>query len=257
VKQTPSLVDSNTMRYSQTYVIEPFLSGEYTIPALTVKFRAENESPDNSHVLESEPIKIQVSSMLPEQMEKLEIKGAIGPVVPPPPDMTWLFILIGCVVLGGGGIASGVWWYLKNRAEVIKILTIPAHELAYRQLRKLVSEKLIDKGELRLFYFRISDILRHYIENRFDIAAPEETTEEFLEALKTRQILGSEQKRLLKLFLEHCDLVKFARHLPSSEEIQTTFDTVKQFIQETENAEARIEDSGDREVESNVVTEGL
>ncbi len=256
-RNTPVLADANTMKYSQVYVLEPYLSGEYTIPAFTVRFRTEDESADNPHVLESEPIKIKVTSMLPEDIKELVLKPAIGPVVPPPPDMGWLFILIGCIVVIGGGAGFGIWYYLKKRAEKLVIVTIPAHELAYRQLRKLVAEKLIEREEYRLFYYKISDILRHYIENRFRIRAPEETTEEFLEALKTKQVLGNEQKRLLKLFLEHCDLVKFARHTPLSEEIQKTFDTVKDFIRETESAESRIEDSGTPDAEPSVTTEGL
>jgi hypothetical protein len=256
-KNTPKLADKNTMSWKQSYVLEPFLSGEYTIPAFTVKFWAENENQSDPHVLESEPVKIKVDSILPENMKDLKVADEIGPLVPPPPDMTWLFILIGAIVVVGGGIGTLVFLYIKKREGEIKIATIPAHELAYRQLRRLVAENLLDKGEFRLFYFRISDILRHYIENRFRLDAPEKTTEEFLDALKGWAVFGNEQKRLLKLFLVHCDLVKFARHTPTNEDIQMTFDALKQFIHETENAEARIEDLGSEDSDNTVTVEGL
>ena len=41
-------------------------------------------------------------------------------------------------------------------------------------------------------------------------------------------------KQLLKKFLEHCDLVKFAEHHPSNDDIQATFDACKHFIVETQ-----------------------
>jgi hypothetical protein len=254
-KNAPALSDKNTMTYTQSYVLEPYLSGEYTIPAFTVQFWAEGENEADPHILESEPIKIKVDSLLPESLAELKMADAIGPLTPPPPDLGWLAVLVVGIVSGGCGIAALAYWYFVKRGAKTRIPTIPAHELAYRQLRKLVSENLIDKGETKLFYFRISDILRHYIENRFRLRAPEETTEEFLETMGSSDALGREQKRILGIFLGHCDLVKFARHAPSNGEIQKTFDSVKAFIHETESAEARIEDAPG--AEPAVTVEGL
>ena len=53
-------------------------------------------------------------------------------------------------------------------------------------------------------------MLRHYIEDRFGLRAPEQTTEEFLAELRQKHVFGERQKDLLRAFLEHCDLVKFA-----------------------------------------------
>jgi hypothetical protein len=254
-KKPGALVDKDTMSYKQSYVLEPFLSGDYEIPAFTVSFWTENES--DPHVLESEPVSIKVGSILPENMKDIKIVGAIGPLTLPPPDLTWLFILVGAILIVGGAGGALLYLYLKKQAEKIRIITIPAHELAYRQLRKLVAKNLIEKGETKLFYYGISDIMRRYIENRFDLNASEETTEEFLASLSGWSGFSAEQKRLLKLFLEHCDLVKFANHTPSKDDIQKTFDSLKLFIYETESVEARIEDKGSEESENVISLEGL
>jgi hypothetical protein len=254
-KDNPVLVDGGKMKYRETFLLEPFLSGDYSIPAFTVKFHGEGESADDPHVLESEPITIKVNSLLDEDVKKLEVADIIGPVVPPPPDLRRFFIIVGIVLVVGAVATVLVLRYLKKRAEKTRIVTIPAHELAYRELRKLVTDDLIGKGEYRFFYFRISDILRHYIENRFELRAPELTTEEFLAELAKRPVLGEEQDRILRSFLAHCDLVKFARHEPANEEIQRTFDAVKNFIGATESAEARIEDS--RPADEAIIVEGL
>ena len=64
--------------------------------------------------------------------------------------------------------------------------------------------------------------------------APELTTEEFLEDLRDSDVLVQSHKDLLKEFLQHCDLVKFAEHMPATSEIQQAFDACKRFILETQ-----------------------
>ena len=116
-------------------------------------------------------------------------------------------------------------------------MKVPAHDLAYRELEKLVSEGLPNKEEIKRFYQRISGILRRYIENRFGLHAPEQTTEEFLAGLEIARDFPGKYNSLLTVFLTHCDLVKFAEHQPKQEDIQKTFDSCKAFIEGTEERE--------------------
>jgi hypothetical protein len=83
--------------------------------------------------------------------------------------------------------------------------------------------------------------LRRYIENRFGIHAPGQTTEEFLswQSRHADSALERRHQLLLTQFLKHCDLVKFAELQPSEAEIQKTFDACKEFILETRVQEPR------------------
>ncbi len=47
-------------------------------------------------------------------------------------------------------------------------------------LGALAAEGLIERGQIQSFHYRISDIVRGYVERRFTVAAPEMTTEECL-----------------------------------------------------------------------------
>jgi hypothetical protein len=123
---------------------------------------------------------------------------------------------------------------------LVRILK-PAHELAYERLRALVKEDLIGAGRIKEFYERISDILRHYIEHRFSLRAPERTTEEFLAELANAEVLPATEKQRLGEFLQHCDLVKFAKHNPTTQQIQETFDLVKDFIEKTKSDERKVD----------------
>ena len=46
---------------------------------------------------------------------------------------------------------------------------------------------------------------------------------------------------MLGEFLTHCDLVKFAKHEPTTEQIQQTFDLVKDFIEKTGSDERKVD----------------
>jgi hypothetical protein len=113
---------------------------------------------------------------------------------------------------------------------------LPPHELAYRQLQEIIDERLIERGELKLFFSKISDVLRSYIENRFGIHAPKRTTEEFLSDIGRDASFPSDYKGLLVGFLQNCDLVKFAEHFPSPEEAAKAVDSCRAFVDATRDS---------------------
>jgi hypothetical protein len=227
----PELTENNRTRISRSYVLEPFLSGEYTIPAMKISFQKKN-SPDSAlHEIETEALTVNVTSLLPENFEKLTLHD-----IKPPrnlPRSTTLWVWAGGLLLFflASGIAGFIIIRKRNLAgDQAMVQKISAHQQAFDELQALVSENLVEKGKIKEFYQKISDILRRYIENRFNLRAPEQTTEEFLSHIRTKNDFDDAHKTLLKNFLTHCDLVKFARHQPETEDIQKTFDSCKAFI---------------------------
>jgi len=217
----PRLVEDNQVLRSQIYELEPFLPGDYEIPALTIRFGA-------GQVIQTDPVPVRVVSVLPDSSRLPDIKE-IAPPVALPRLAPWIY---GAVLVALA--AAGFWFWRRRRKQREKPATpAPPHERALRELRKLMEEDLISKGEAKLFYLRVSAILRHYIEERFGLRAPERTTEEFLRDLRGDRALNPRQKELLKQFLEHCDLVKFANYQPRREEVNNTVNTCAQFIAET------------------------
>lgn len=235
------LDEKNNVVTTYEYRLEPFLSGKYDIPAFTFTFQDVNE-PDTKHELTSEPIAVEVASLLGEDRANLVIEDIEAVVAMPRKAMTWwVWLLVGAGV--AVAVAAGLAWFLLRRAGRLQVQRIlqPAHEIAYARLRALVAEKLVEAGRIKEFYERISGILRYYIEDRFDLRAPERTTEEFLDELRRTEVLRSSDKNVLGEFLTHCDLVKFARHAPTTEQIQRSFDLVKDFIERTRSDERKID----------------
>ena len=128
--------------------------------------------------------------------------------------------------------------YLKKRKKPEHLTTPlrPAHETALEALRKLRNKDYLRTGRVREYYFELSDIARHYVEDRFQLRAPEMTTEEFLSTLKDSRVLRSGQKTLLSDFLSHCDMVKFAKYQPDENESDASYESARRFIEETKEA---------------------
>ncbi len=227
----PRLVTGNKIQVERSYILEPFLSGDYNIPPMKVTFRKKGEKEDYPHTIETEKITITVTSLLPEKLEAMKIHDILPPVDLPKSWTIWIVSGTIAIVLLVAGIIVfiGIRKYKQSKMGMLEQV-IPAHELAFSELEQLIAENLIEKGDVKLFYHRISDILRRYIENRFGIHAPEQTTEEFLAGLENRKRFPDEYCLLLNKFLTHCDLVKFARHQPDDTDIRNTFDSCREFI---------------------------
>lgn len=222
------------------YQLEPFLSGTFPIPAFTFEFHDVNNPEEKKYELTTEPFDIEVTSLLGEQRAELKIEDIEDVVeVPKKVSYWWVWPVIMIFFVGTG---TGLWLYLRRKRvkELVRLFK-PAHELAYERLRALVKEDLIASGKIKEFYERTSNILRHYIEHRFSLRAPERTTEEFLAELAHTDVLAPSDKERLGEFLEHCDLVKFAKHTPSTEQIQKTFDLVKDFIEKTKSDDRKVD----------------
>ncbi len=238
----PELTGDNRSIISRSYILEPFLSGDYVIAPMKIFFKKKDISDDTEdetgHEIETEEITVHVTSLLPENFEELTLHDIKPPENLPQSYHLWMWGSILCGIALLSGIAVAVFIRKRKKADDgLAVNKIPAHLQAFEELNALVSENLVEKGDIKVFYQKISDIIRRYIENRFYIKAPEQTTEEFLTGIQTRNDFNESYKALLKNFLTHCDLVKFARHQPETEDIQNTFDSSKEFILGTKEEE--------------------
>ena len=102
----------------------------------------------------------------------------------------------------------------------------PAHEVAMEKLDRL-GGLLAAGGDLRPFYFELSEAIREYLGGRFGFESLEMTTEELVAIMRriplesSRGVLGSE----IEGWLSSCDLVKFAKVSPSPEQARGALET--------------------------------
>ncbi len=155
----------------------------------------------------------------------------IKPPVDLPSDFLPLFLLAAFCLLCGP-VFYLIRFFLGRRPSKI-LVSQPPWQTALERLADLKKNNLPQEGKIKEFYTQLSDILRQYVEGRFQIKATEMTTPEFLWQLKVAHDLNESQKSLLGEFLSCCDLVKFAKHHPPLEDLEEGLILVERLIQET------------------------
>ena len=228
----PYIEKDSTVVTRREYELEPFLSGIYKIEPMTVRFWQEGDT--TTHYMSSDTIKVIVNSLLPSDVEELEIKD-ISPPFAFPSNRRVILVVFASVVL----IGVILYMVLSRRRKGERVAPqLPAHEIAFRRLESLLSSGLLEQNRYREFTEEVSDILRYYIEDRFGLRAPERTTEEFLEEARDGLPVDKEKKEMLAEFLSYCDLVKFAALEPSPDDVKRLFESCRDFIDATREVEA-------------------
>ena len=154
---------------------------------------------------------------------------AIKPPVDIPDPWLWLWVLL-------SGLAAAilvliiVGLFRRKKAEEIEVIVVPPHIRAKQKLAEAL--RLI--SDPNQFCTEVSNTLRVYLEERFELRAPERTTEEFLVELQNSKQLTLDQKLSLGEFLQSCDLVKFARFEPTETNLRQLHDAALRLVDETQ-----------------------
>src|SRR5204863_2021801 len=80
------------------------------------------------------------------------------------------------------------------------------------------------------FSIRVSDILRRYVMEQFDLPMTRQTSVEFLNAIASAANFSDDEKTLLADFLNRCDLIKFARYEATTADSRLLLDEARQFV---------------------------
>ncbi|HZT79452.1 MAG TPA: hypothetical protein VFA26_04500, partial [Gemmataceae bacterium] len=159
----------------------------------------------------------------------------IRPITPPeevPPARSWPGWLIWAgVALAGLGLLAGGWELRRRLAG--GAASPPPEKWAARELDRVAALPLNNEDEVARFHTELSDVVRRYLELRFQLRAPRQTTAEFLESMRDAPQLTGEQQALLRDLLERCDLAKFARAAAPPEECQAAAAMARTFVQQT------------------------
>ena len=159
------------------------------------------------------------------------------------PSSPWLMLAV------AGGVIVLVLCFLLWRRSVARrdqrpstVVAAHAHEDALAELEK--ARSLIKAGNSRDYSIEVSNIIRRYIERRFDIVAPRRSTEEFIiEAAKSVK-LEPHHRELLREFLSSCDFLKFGRGLAEVHELEAMHQSAVKFVSDTRVAHATPTEAG-------------
>ncbi len=235
-KITYSAIKNNSFLKGKEYRFEPESTGEYEIPEIPVKFSDPNT--EKTYEILTEPAEIEVYSVIKDANEALTISPIKPPMEMPVDYEYWAKISLG-TLLGIVLLILCVLFLRRSKGKQKPRILKPAHKIALGKLDKLLANK--EEEHISVFYDKLSDILRFYIEDRFEINAPDRTTEEFLSEIRFSEKLNPHDKETLQEFLKHCDMVKFAKYQPEQGKVKDTVDTARNFIESTKNEEVLID----------------
>lgn len=218
--------------FKQWYLLDTYVSGGHIIPETTIKYRKIGAT--DWQELKIKEVKVEVKSVLEKDPTRADICDIRGPKFFT--SRVWLYVLVFAVILLVGALIFG-FIFLKRKIQEYLPPPLPAHVIAYQALEALEKKDYIRLGQIKAYYIGLSDIVRRYLENRFNLRAPEMTTEEFLIKARQDSALSLEHKNLLRDFLIACDLVKFAKHQPPEAEAGLSFTSAKKLIDQTKKEE--------------------
>jgi hypothetical protein len=221
----------------QKYLVTSFDSGSYQVKPVFAE--AKNEGGlkryySDYSMLEVIRVKIapaDTTSRIFDIIKPYRAPITMGEVLP------WILALI---VLGI--IVWAIIRYLPKLKKsdnniAVDIPVEPAHVIAFRELELLKYEELWQKGEIKKYYTKLTEILRQYLENRYRVYSLEMTTVETLDALVKTGFRKNGAYNDLKSVLTGADFVKFAKYTPVAEENESHFQTSWKFVDMTKESE--------------------
>jgi hypothetical protein len=140
------------------------------------------------------------------------------------------------LIAGAVLVALGVYGLARWRSRRRAARVLLPYEIALQQLDDI--RTLMQPASAREFSIAISDIVRRYIEQRFDVTATRRTTEEFLHGLlESSNAALARHQSLLGDFLYQCDFVKFAGQSLTQSNMESLRQSARAFVLATAKPE--------------------
>ena len=232
-----SSIQKGRIKIIQKYLITSFDSGHYHVRPVFAEVKSEaglKRYYSDYSLLEVMRVKIapaDTASKIFDIIKPYRAPITLGEVLP------WLLI----IALFGILAWAAIRFFRKRKKTQTGVETLipvePAHVIAFRDLEKLKEEELWQKGEIKKYYTKLTEILRQYLENRFSVYSLELTSVETLEALVKTGFKKDGSYNDLKTVLTGADLVKFAKYNPVPSENESHFQNSWNFVVATKESE--------------------
>ena len=173
--------------YKQKIVVTGFDSGQFYFPALQFAILPKSGA---AYTLNTDSIAVVVQTLAVDTTKDFKpIKGIIY-VNSTWRDYLWLIIGGGIFLLLIGFVLV---YFLRNKGVkapvAALVITETLQEKAMKMLNALEAEQLWQKGNIKEYYVRLTEIVRGYIEARFNTPALELTTDALIDKARMEKDL--------------------------------------------------------------------
>ena len=225
---TQLLNGGKRMMLTREYTITSFDSALYFLPPMEVTV--------DSKVYRSQPLALKVFSIPVDTLHPEQFFGP-RPVTDAPFVWSDWYAATACGLLFIPGILLLIYLIhcIRSNKPIIRKIKVepklPPHVVAMKEMERIKSEKSWQKGDQKVYYTDLTDVLRSYIKERFAFNATEMTSAEIMEHLL--ECKDKEALKELKELFTTADLVKFAKHNPLMNENDANLLCAIDFIDET------------------------
>jgi len=231
----PDKSNPNVIQQHQQLLISAYDSGYFAIPPFKFILNNDTANPYYTKALMLEVHTVPTDSSL---VKTKDIKEPFGE----PFNWMWyknyyywgLAALVFVV-----GLFLIIRYYNRKRRNILQEPEkpkVPADITALASLEKIREEKIWQQQKVKEYYSSITDTVRLYIEERFQIPALESTSDELLTIMRS-QVIDSLSKEKLKQILVLSDFVKFAKMIPVEHEHEITLQHAFDFVNGTKREE--------------------
>ncbi len=224
-----TLKQGETVIYKQRLLITGFDSGIFKIPPFVFTVIPNSGTP---YPIQTDSFNLLVQTVAVDTTQAF--KGIKGIVYVKPTWLDYIWYIVGGVVLLIAAILLTIYFVRRGKKE--KPVPVGPQESLQEQglrlLAELEAKQLWQKNQVKQYYVELTDIVREYIEKRFNTKALELTTDELLQKAQYHRELMPYYSSLADI-LQTADLAKFAKAQPLPEEHVTAMDKARQFIATT------------------------
>ncbi len=223
-------LDISGMRVLQKdLVLTSFDSGYYFIPALSINYKKNGQNISRP----TRQLALKVNTF-PADTQSGQIAPIKDIIREPLKLQDFLGLIIGLLALIAVVIAFMIYNRRKKAIEAPAPppVVIPPHEIALTKLKKLKAAELWQQGKIKAYQSSLTYIVREYLENRFNIQALEQTSDQILKSMKANNIDAAYRTQLQEMFTM-ADLVKFAKAKPPEDANDKLMEYAENFVRKT------------------------
>lgn len=227
--QEPQIVD-NRLEKKLIYKFQVKEVGSYSIPPIKLKYHVPKEAQakyGKDGEIKTSKIFLDIQSVLKPEDKKKDIEDIkpieeISVLDPNTVFLAGIFVILFLIAI-----------YFFIRKKLKPQVPISAHEVAFSELEKIKTNELEKKEDLKTYYFKISEVVRIYIKQRFAIDALEKEYNDIEIDLLNNTKLNKNNLVFIKDFMNITDFYKFTDYQSEQSKAVEIFEATYKFIDQT------------------------
>lgn len=224
VRERVDTLPDGRLQVTGVYSVTPWETGELPLPDLSLQVVTGQES---SRAMEASLPTLTVVSVLPADTAGIEPRPAKDVI-----GRNWAWWPFVLALLALLALIGGILWWRRRRSTSGTAFEleppVPPRERVLARLQEAREAGLVERGEMKEFYTRVSEALRDYLATIGPAWGEDLTTSELLGRFRAQ--VGPADATALADLLRPADQVKFARREPDTEAAFREWEAVRAWV---------------------------